>query len=369
MILSDEALSVIARHNGSDEVLSDAANVDTDEQEITSEDSDNAITDEQEAGSMDAAESDFEDEPTEEVDSEQPDSEPAEEPEPEETASDDDAWMQDVRYLADSYGLSEEELRNLGSREAFEKAAILFDKRMFAAQQEQPQNQPQGEEKPSDDAPADDLPELLDVDKLKESGWDEDILSVAKLHNQSVEALRKERESRSNLEQQFAGFRQAQEEAAAEHYYRTFDSLVDNIDPDMFGQRFKDGKEQNISREHFERRSRLLDATDQVARMLASEAEAKGQQLPPLDVVIRRARNYAFADDLMSSAKREVQEKATRQSRSRRPKAPKRATTMNGAAASRKNDAPESEYDIVNRIVNSPEWQADKQRIAEKHSN
>ena len=241
---------------------------------------------------------------------------PAVEPTQEEEADEPEApespqsWVDDTaRELAASYGLKDEDLARYGSADDFYRAAANFDRGFTKPQ-------PKADEKKSDTKAETDF----DPQRLIDGEYDEEIVAMAK-QVQAMEARLKESESR------FQSIEQSRQEAGRQQLVHEFHDEVDKLDPTLFGVSVDDkGEPVDLDPVRDANRRRLWNAMDQIAAGIVSHSISAGEQpaLPPPRVLVRRALNMEFGDDLrrVESAKRT--EAIRKQSTRRRPAGTKR---------------------------------------------
>ena len=228
------------------------------------------------------------------------------------------SWIKDDhRELAKSYELTDEDLRDFASETEFRRATRLIDKQFAsqAAPQQQQQAPPPAPEPPkaTDSLSVKKTPDL-DPDKFKAAGYDDEVLNVVQFAKEREAELQK---LRDQIETQ-------KREAAEAEYRRTYETLeatYDGMDGRRYGRRTgKDGSQRQLT--PGERESR--DKVNQAANMLAAGILATGKQLPPLNILLKRAEALTFADDIRADERRKVQASITEQSKKRRPVAGQR---------------------------------------------
>ena len=232
-------------------------------------------------------------------------------------------WVNDtVREVAHSYGMSDEELNSFHSLDEFERAGRLLDRRQ--PQEKEPEEEPtftakqwqewqEAQEKAEEESKK---PDLLDVDKYKAEGYDDDTIKL-------VEAINEERERNNKLEtylqqqhQDQQQRREAEEQRAIQEEINSFHAAVDSYRPDYFGQAIQeDGTTPPLSQEHTDRRAKLYGE----AARIAQNIQLSGGQVPSYEALVRRAGASAFSEEFAREKQEQHVSKVARQSKRRRP--------------------------------------------------
>jgi hypothetical protein len=264
-------------------------------------------------------------------------------------------WLTDAhRELASSYGLADEDLKDFGSEAEFRRATRLIDRQLTAAVEAQRQaqeraNQEQTRKQAEDAAKANQAtstaPKLtkLDLAKLKEAGYDEDTINLLKTQNDVIDYLESSekekaelREQTKRLEQQFQSFSQmsAQPKPSAAPTSSTKRSMAwvmsGSAKPSA-----PMGSFRQLSRAADDNRRKLYDTAEMLAQGMLAQQRAAGMQpqLPPLSVILQRAKALAFAEDIRAEERKKVQAEVTAQAKRVRPVATQSApTTANSPA-------------------------------------
>lgn len=244
-------------------------------------------------------------------------------------------WVSDeVRELAASYGLSDDELEQFSSAEEFERAAALLDR----VQKPEPEEEPAEEE--SKDEPKDDDDILK---RFEAAEYDEDTLALV----QYTKSLREKQDAlERDLREVMERSRQEQERAQAIAFHEAVDALGD----ERLGSSVdSDGSPVELSPEADKLRREIHEAATTILAGMAAKA-GKDFKPPSMRVLVRRARSLAMADDLMEAGRREVREKVAAQSRKRRAVGAPRKV-----APPKPTDGPVSDDDQVAQLLNDPE--------------
>lgn len=284
------------------------------------------------------------------------------------------SWLTaEHRELAASYGLSEDDLTDFDSTAEFTRAARIIDRQNASlgqlARQQFQERQNQQSEKQNGHAAAQAVENAktaaklakLDLEKLKAAGYDEEMLEFAANQNvlgDEVERLQKERdEDRAKYEQlnsQFARWQQQQEAEQQAARIASFHDAVDSIGDPRFGKSVDEsGRAVQLPEQAESQRRKLYEQAETLAAGIVTRARAAGAQpaMPSMAVLIRRAHQLAFADDIRAEERKKVQQEITEQSKRRRPVAQVRQPV--GQVA--KRDAPLSVNEQVQEVANHPE--------------
>lgn len=260
------------------------------------------------------------------------------------TSSDDTAdstleettWVtSDIRDLAESYGFTDEDLSQFGDEQEFRRAGLLFDRQLVKVQQP-PQDSASSTE-PEAPAPTEESEEFVDVKKIEDAGYDEEVVEIAK-------ALRRYQESAKQRDEQLKAvlsWKEQFEQAAQEDYQRRqaeeFHADVDGLDADLFGKVYDDqGNVVQLSDKHNDNRKKLWEAEQTILAGIEARATQTGGEAkyPSRKALRQRALQLAFSAEVGKKEKEVRIEKAKRQSAKRRP-----VGTQGGALPKRSPDS------------------------------
>ncbi len=235
------------------------------------------------------------------------------------------SWIDaDALALGQSYGLSDDELKGFSSADEFRRAARLFDRQLAAGKL--PAGRPQdsqaaAEEKPGEQPEAKAEAVELDVETYRKAGYDDDTIRL-------VQYAKGLKEKVDAFEPQINEIRQSFAQQQQQQQIQVFHDAVDQLDEKTFGRSIdKHGRFIPLPREADDNRRKLFGAM----QTLSSGMLAQGQELPPVSVLLKRAEQFAFAEEIESRAKRKVQEQLTAQSKRRRPAPASRAARPTAA--------------------------------------
>lgn len=265
----------------------------------------------------------------------------------------DGSWQTDsLKELAKSYGMSEDVLKQYGSAEELSRAFRLADAQIIGlgrVSNEQPA-QPGQAQPPSGEPPAE-VPALVELDPQKfiDEGYDENTVELVKGFVQQRETI-KRLEATAN---QFSQFQQdmgvAQNALQRSQALNDFHDKADAMDEERFGRSLDaDGKVAALSQEHEDRRRILWQKADEIKNGIVRQAQLQGvpPQIPSTQVLLHRAEQQAFSEDIRKQDRATYQQKLKAQSNTRRPSGSSKPT----AAAAVAQYGDESE-----RLSNLPE--------------
>jgi hypothetical protein len=258
-----------------------------------------------------------------------------------------ESWIDDSTLeLAKSYDLDEEALKSFSSAEEFRKAAVLFDRQLTKAK---PERQEQTQPETKAETPAEKAERIaLDLAKFTPEAYDEDTIQLVKFAKQLEDEGKAAREQ---LEKIVPFIQRLQEERVVEEYksrLSAFHDAVDELDNTLVGRsRDEQGRFLKIDQKHDEARRKIFDAADSLARGL----QAKGRELPPMKVLVKRAAQMELGEELSKLEAVKRQQELEKQSKKRRPVATQRP--LAGPTATRQK--PKTLNDEIAEIANSPE--------------
>lgn len=250
------------------------------------------------------------------------------------------AWITaETESEAESYGLSKDELIELGDEDSYKRTKRVLDRHLFQEGQRAMQPAaPAGTDatQGSKDAATAGKFEKYDLDKLKAEGYDDNILKLYAQQNEFLDIIESQR--------------QQQAQHAHQAHIQEFHTVADTLDADLFGKVFQDGKPVKPSKAHDENRQKLYDAAETIVAGIFAKAQAAKQEpkIPPMQTLLSRAKDYVFADVIRERANKQRSKQLTDQSRLRRP-APGRTNRTTPSVA--------VETDPIKAIVKSPDIQ------------
>lgn len=234
-------------------------------------------------------------------------------PQPETDSASD--WVNDeVVELAQSYGLTAEELRQFASPEEFRRAGVLFDKQLTKPAKTE-------EAAPANPETKADAEVDFDIAKLKEEGYDDTTLKIA-------ETAKTAKERTAALEKQLSEIATKQKEYVARYQEQLtqqrmdmFHREVDDLNQDLFGKRRDaDGKFIKLDPKLDKNRERLMEAADVIYEGMVNHAKRLGRPLENVNpkVILKRAMNMAFAEEMAAAEKAKLTAQMEAQSKKRR---------------------------------------------------
>ena len=209
------------------------------------------------------------------------------EPEP----SGDIGISEDDYKLGQSYGLSKEEVDDLGSRELIEKFGLI-QSRQAMAEASKPKEETQPEAKEESKEEAEPEPDAWDISKIDLDEYDD----VTRSAFTAIDQLQKKI---AGLEERNQQLQETQSNGAIQE----FNTKLDSSDPEFFG---TDGK---LNQEQMDRRMKMAETIDMITAGLSSQ----GKPIPDLDTLIRDANALAFRERAEEKRKAEGQQRLKKQ--------------------------------------------------------
>lgn len=271
------------------------------------------------------------DEPEDEIEDEAVVDVLAEEDDPAEDEPEDDElpehWATSAdRQLAEVYGLTDDDLLGVASREEFTRTIAMLARRAKTAP---PAEESAEEETPEEEDASEpvDSKGRVNVAYYKANDYDEGYVKA-------MESLRKSQDEQEASNSYLRQLQEQAEQAEQNRLINDFMDVADELRPEFYGKSLNDkGEPVKLSKEHAQRRHELYQATQAVANYYTS----KGQRPPGLKELTRKAEIFAFGDQIKAMDSEKRTEAARRQSVRRRPVA-----SSAGAKAARKQ-LPESD--------------------------
>ena len=194
--------------------------------------------------------------------------------------------------LGQSYGLSKEEVDDLGSRELIEKFGRIQSRQAMDTASQTPQETKQEEPKEEAKQEAEPETDAWDISKIDLDEYDD----VTRSAFTAIDQLQKKI---AGLESRNQQLEQTQNNGAIQE----FNAKLDSSDPEFFG---KDGQ---LSKEQMDRRMKMAETIDMITAGLSSQ----GKKIPNLDTLIRDANALAFRDRAEEKRKSEGKKRLKKQ--------------------------------------------------------
>lgn len=232
----------------------------------------------------------------------------------------------DTKTLGQSYGLNDEDLRTFKSADELRRAAQLWDRQLSRPNQPAPAGS-----QPAPAAAVSTPPELdLDVKKYEEAGYDEDTINLVKY----TQALKGQLEA---VKKQAADAHAHTQEQIRRQNAAAFHDVVDTLNEPLFGRVTKNGQRVDLPKNLDDNRLKLKDAAETLATGIVTRATQAGQKpdFPPIRILLERAANLVFANELREQERAKLTSKLQQQSKTRRPVGGSRPTQR---AAEKKPD-------------------------------
>lgn len=255
-------------------------------------------------------------------------------------------WINDdVRDLATSYGMSDDDLQGFTTEEEFRKAGLLLDKQLLDGQAKE-------EASTTPPTPATEVKEeeeqLIDPQWYVDNDYDEETVKMAKALRRQQELRKEDRQTIEDLKTWRQNFETSVQEQEVQRRTIDFHETADKLDEKLFGKAYDDrGLVQKLDQKHDENRAKLWEAMQTLEAGIIARAQTKGvaPALPPWSVLMQRAHQIAFPETITARKRDQRIEDATKQSAKRRP-----VGTQGAARPNRVTDT----NDPVS-IANSPE--------------
>lgn len=235
-------------------------------------------------------------------------------------------WVdEDAKSVAKSYGLSEDDMKSFQSKEEFTRFSAFFDKQL--TKQEPPK---QEEVKPA--AVKSDAEEdyNIDLDRLRNEGYDDETLRIARAAKKAFEENKALLERLSPLESSFKQMQEHHERQIAQQRAEAFHTEVDSLNQDLFGRaRGEDGRFRPLDQKFSDNRKKLYEAAETIVHGITRRAELLGiePEIPAPKVILQRAMNLQFAEDIVGAEKAKIHSQLKSQSARRRPVGTSKAAT------------------------------------------
>ena len=231
--------------------------------------------------------------------------------EPADTSSDEDDWIEEAKEI----GLSEDEARSLGNRDAFDAFFRLQSRRMGVAAPSKAPPAPAAPAAPAAETPKveekkeDDLVAQLDSLNLDEYTDDvkevvSPLIGVIKGLNEQFQSTKTELDALKNA----PTAAQAADQAAI---VERFHAGADQANPDLFG--VADGDAGNLTKNQSDARNQLAAMMDSIQDNFTNA----GQKVPSDRTLMKMAMNAAFADEIKATSSAKRADKLKTQSRKR----------------------------------------------------
>lgn len=271
------------------------------------------------------------------------------------TAAKETDWVTD-RLLgkAASLGVSEQQLREFSGPAEFDRAVALWDGQDHTAVRETVTQQVTTEKVETEDQPADAKPPL-DLQKYVDAGYDEDTLNLVRAQNTAAERAGKLSEQNVLLGAELVRIREDSDKREQAQYLNAFHDSVDEMEEGLFGRdRDSTGQLRELSREHDGNREKLFEMVRTISDGIVVRAERTGSApvIPPLPVLLDRAQQVVFGEDLRRQEREKIHKEAAAQSKKRRPAVGRAKPSQ---AAPVKKEEPQSDADVALDIANHPD--------------
>lgn len=253
-----------------------------------------------------------------------------------------ESWIdRDALTLAHAYDLTEDDLKGFSGADEFRRAVTIFERQAakFRGAEGQAGQQPpaQNAKQPESAAAEGELPSLNLDDYKPEDGWDDKsrkIVEVAKALQDQV-----------TLQQQWIEHQQQQAVMLYQQQQAVqFHSALDQ-NQDRYGRLFgDDGALGKLDTAKDAARRKVYDAYVTIHQGLVQ----RGQNPPPMHVLLKQAEYMAFGPELATQAREKVSRAVAAQSARRRPAAGRPMRTEAGATGRASGEASDPAKDLAN---------------------
>ena len=230
-------------------------------------------------------------------------------------------WVdEDAKSVAKSYGLSEDDLKSFASKDEFVRFSAFFDKQL--TKKEPVAEAPKPEAKSESKTATQEEDYSIDLDRLRNEGYDEETLRIARAAKKAFEENKALMERLSPLESNFKQIQEHYDRQIAQQRAEAFHTEVDSLNPDLFGRaRDESGRFRALDGKFSENRKRLYEAAETIVHGITRRAELQGvaPELPSPRVILQRAMNLQFAEDIAKAERAKIQGQLKSQSARRRP--------------------------------------------------
>ncbi len=245
------------------------------------------------------------------------------EPESEDSSTE---WVDDdVRALASSYGMTDEDLGCFRNLDEFRRAGMLFDRNLAGSSRprgdrEAPDSQEDAASPKDGKGPPE---EPVEINEADYAGYDDEtqrLVKYAKRLKDDVSSIRSETEKyRKDLDDRFQKY---QAELSHRAKLQEFHREVDRMNESRYGRSFdSNGRPVKLADNLNGQRKTLYETAETIVAGIISRAAAAGKppDLPPYHLLLQRAERLAFGEEIRKEDRQELQQRIAAQSKRRRP--------------------------------------------------
>jgi len=205
-------------------------------------------------------------------------------------------WRDGLAEEAARHGLTREELGFFGNEAQYRLFVKLAGKR-----------EPTPEE-PEPDAPALDLQAFIDAE------YSDETLELVKATIAAQERIKSLEAKLSEVEPELTRVREQYARELGEHRMEAFHTVMDDVDPSVFGKKVVNGRLAPLSAEHQQRREQVFKA----AEVLEKTLHQAGLDVPARPELVRRAAQAVFGAELKQAETRRTKDRIAAQAKRRR---------------------------------------------------
>lgn len=274
-------------------------------------------------------------------------------------------WLtDDLKELASSYGIDDEELAAYGSPLAVRQVFRRMEQFLAAggeakavAAPAKPVESAKPAESTATDESAADASDDDEIDLSKYDGYDPETLRVVRVAKQSREALRQ-------LQEEMAAIKRARDEEATNTELERFHEAVDGMDKARYG------GEDSLTDVTDAARKSLWEAykTVKATALRTAKQDGRPAKLPPIKTLLRRAELFAFGDEILASERKALVTAIQEQAKKRRP-VPGKPRPLASDAKDKNAKAPATPQAMAKDALSDPKLSALFDRYLEETGN
>lgn len=216
-------------------------------------------------------------------------------------------WVSDeVKALAESYGIDEESLStSFESESEFRRFASMLERYSQPSEEKSESKEEPSEEESKAESRKEQQDDVLDPEVFKEEGYDDNTVKI-------VDALAK---SQGHVKELQGRLQELEQRLSEGDKQRETDTLHQSIDE--LGGRF--GQSEALTKDQRQDREKLLESVD----LVKQDLDRRGEEGVSTSVILRRAELLAFGDEILEEEKAKEKDalakKVKKQSAKRRP--------------------------------------------------
>lgn len=237
-------------------------------------------------------------------------------------------WItDDVKLTAAMYGLSDDELNDFQDKADLDRFTRRYDRTLAKAGVPTNSGMPAGQEQTQQGGAAGQQQQTAGQGQTGQAGQisldDKDWEG----YDEKTQALVKFNRSLNDKMQQLEQYVAHQQQIA---FTNTFHDAVDRLGDKRLGTSIVNGMATQLSGDPGQLRERLFEAAGQLQAGIVAQAQRAGKQpeIPPIGILVKRAYNMLFADDIQTAAKADAKKGLLKQAAHVRPAEQTRRTNL-----------------------------------------